>query len=342
MNQNISQPAGPPPTATPAPSPAPNPATQNNQTAMVVVVVLIAISFGLASVGFSIPKLGFVGVAWLDWFFIAGAVSKMPAVGWAFCGLIIGGALAFWLDAPLYMKRKNRWIVACVPFAVLMIFAMFLRTPAMPADPAAPPPPAAIAPNFAGSWNSTKWGDMTLWQDGNNVTGSYVSHNGIINGTTSIAADGSSVLNFRWENQSGGNNGVGYFVLAANAGSFFGRYAEGQTVTPSSDDWSSSRTGAAGPPPSFTGTWDTGWGEMHLNQGVKTVTGTYEYGQGTIEGDLNGKVLNFRWLNRATGESGTGSFTLALYGGSFKGSWQGGNGLSSGTAWDGTLQSASQ
>ena len=53
--------------------------------------------------------------------------------------------------------------------------------PSAPAPPSYPPPQARAAQNVSGVWG-TSFGDVTLYQQGNRVTGSYPSDNGEITG----------------------------------------------------------------------------------------------------------------------------------------------------------------
>src|SRR4051812_19748426 len=49
-----------------------------------------------------------------------------------------------------------------------------------------PSPVAATGPvDFTGDWDSPEWGAMTLQQDGNRVTGTYIFNDGQLDGTVS-------------------------------------------------------------------------------------------------------------------------------------------------------------
>ena len=288
-------------------------------------VVTGSLLFLACLVAGGISNACFGSVAILD--FMAGASlwARFPALMWAIWGLVIGGTLGFWLEAPLYGLRRQRAAIIAAPLLLLFVVAFaahWLRPlPAWPADPVAPAPPPPLAPNFAGGWDTGQWGQLTLTQDGSHVFGTSTYRGGVIEGTASPQGNGTTRLTFRWRNQEGGAKGVGYFDLTADAQSFDGGWAEGENLYGEGRDWTGRRTAAPPPPPSFTGDWTTEWGDMHLDQGVSTVAGTYQYGGGTIAGNLNGSTLNFRWLNRVTGQSGTGTFTLATYGRSFTGNW---------------------
>jgi hypothetical protein len=255
----------------------------------------------------------------------AGLLVKAPALMWALFGLVMGGTLALWLEAPLYGLRARRRLIIAVPLLLFFVVGVVVVHNLQPeralAAPPAPPPAPPAAPNFGGTWDTGRWGIITMLQDRNYVFGNYTYANGVIEGNVEPGSGGTSVLRFRWRNQDGGSSGVGYFELNQEATGFAGKYSQGETLTGGGSDWSGTRTAAAPPPPSFTGTWDTEWGRMVLNQGVSQVTGTYEYGGGMIVGDVKEGVLKFRWTNRVTGETGTGQFTLATYGRSFSGTW---------------------
>jgi hypothetical protein len=71
----------------------------------------------------------------------------------------------------------------------------------------------------------------------------------------------------------------------------------------------------------FTGVWNTTYGEMILRQSGRRVTGTYTFGKGEIEGTVIGDTLRFHWIERETGSAGPGEFTLSKDGESFSGPW---------------------
>ncbi len=71
----------------------------------------------------------------------------------------------------------------------------------------------------------------------------------------------------------------------------------------------------------FTGSWDTNWGTVELTQIDAKVTGSYSGPfNGTIEGDVMGSALSFKWF-QPNGQWGKGVFTLGADGNSFTGSW---------------------
>lgn len=50
---------------------------------------------------------------------------------------------------------------------------------------------------------------------------------------------------------------------------------------------------------SFTGGWDTNWGEMFLVQNGSNVTGTYTYDDGRINGTVSGLTMSGMWSENA-------------------------------------------
>ena len=74
----------------------------------------------------------------------------------------------------------------------------------------------------------------------------------------------------------------------------------------------------------FTGVWDTTWGEMRLTQSGNSVTGTYEYSNGTIRGKVEGLTLKGTWAqDEGTAAESTGGieFNLSPSGNSWSGTW---------------------
>jgi hypothetical protein len=274
--------------------------------------------------------------------FITGATltPAFPPLMWALCGLFLGATLAFCLEAPVYGLRRQRPAIVASAFVIMLIAAgviySFRPIPSL-AEPVAPPPPPIPAPNFTGSWDTGRWGTMTLQQDGTQVFGNYSYADGVIEGNVAPDVGGTFTLRYRWRNQSGGSNGVGYFTLAADAKSFEGRWTQGENLNGGGQIWNGVRTAdAPAPPPTFTGLWNTEWGKLRLFQGVTEANGTYEYGGGLIEGKIDNKIFRFRWTNRLTGESGMGQFTLAPYGKTFEGTWGTGTAYSGGGIWNGS------
>lgn len=71
----------------------------------------------------------------------------------------------------------------------------------------------------------------------------------------------------------------------------------------------------------FSGTWETTYGTMWLEQKGTRVTGTYTTNDGTINGEIEGEDLRFVWFERANGTGGRALVRLAPDGMSFSGPW---------------------
>ncbi|MDA0321251.1 MAG: hypothetical protein O2923_00835 [Verrucomicrobia bacterium] len=83
--------------------------------------------------------------------------------------------------------------------------------------------------NFSGTWDSAQWGVMALVQSGTVVSGQWEYQNGRLQGNI---VDGK--LTFKWwqnvepgapyEDAANADRGDGYFILAADAQSFAGKW----------------------------------------------------------------------------------------------------------------------
>ncbi len=158
--------------------------------------------------------------------------------------------------------------------------------------------------NFAGDWLST-FGPMKLTQDGSHVEGTYQMgpHECSIDGTV---RDGT--LHFRFREPDSG--GEGWFVLQ-RYGKFTGQWRP--DGAPSWQSWQGER--------GFEGLWNSTFGPLRLIQNETGVRGYYEgLGNSTIEGQLDGRTLTFRYKEpRAQGD---GTFELGLDGFTFAGQWR--------------------
>ncbi len=96
-----------------------------------------------------------------------------------------------------------------------------------------------VVPNdsFAGKWDTT-WGEMTLTQTGDRVTGTYTHpwHNGTIDGTVK-----DRVLRFNWT-QNNRSPGTGRFTLSADGQTFSGEYNnKSDPDAPADGQWTGKR-----------------------------------------------------------------------------------------------------
>lgn len=97
---------------------------------------------------------------------------------------------------------------------------------------------AATGPvDYTGDWDSSEWGGMTLQQDGNRVTGTYVFNDGQLDGMVSGA-----VLTFHWWEEARGepfeqaavaHRGDGHFTMLAGSRAIAGdwRYEGSDSYT---------------------------------------------------------------------------------------------------------------
>jgi len=73
---------------------------------------------------------------------------------------------------------------------------------------------------------------------------------------------------------------------------------------------------------SFTGTWDSTWGKMVLEQQGKHVRGTFTgYREGGVSGDLEGDIFRFIWDQRVPRSHGHGYLQISPDGTHLEGRW---------------------
>ena len=96
--------------------------------AWVISMIVMAVMYVLAGVYcVAIGAIMFV-LAVLDGATSASLFASAPAVMWTIWGAIIGGALAFWMVAPLYGLRKQRPLIAGAPFVLMGAVALLSQT----------------------------------------------------------------------------------------------------------------------------------------------------------------------------------------------------------------------
>lgn len=85
--------------------------------------------------------------------------------------------------------------------------------------------------------------------------------------------------------------------------------------------------------PTITGTFDSNWGPVHLEQSGARVSGTYECcGRGRIAGTLENGVLHYTWDQ--PGATGRGRWDVRKGGNELTGTWGHGESETSGGPWN--------
>ncbi|MGE5405292.1 MAG: hypothetical protein ACM3PP_10205, partial [Candidatus Saccharibacteria bacterium] len=91
---------------------------------------------------------------------------------------------------------------------------------------------------------------------------------------------------------------------------------------------------------SWSGTWNTTWGEMKLTQDGSNINGTYVHATGKISGTLNGRTFTGKWSEAPTYtppyEAGDVVITISTDGKSMTGKWRYGTSGDWQTNWRGT------
>ena len=92
---------------------------------------------------------------------------------------------------------------------------------------------------------------------------------------------------------------------------------------------------------SFTGTWESEWGQLVLLQEGDTVTGSYTHDNGKIKGNVHGNVLKGTWSEApsysAPQDAGDFEFVLTSDGKSWLGKWRYGSCGDWRTDWSASL-----
>ncbi len=210
------------------------------------------------------------------------------------------------------VKIKNVVLKPCALFLVTVVALLTVSAYAQGGKKTA---------SFAGTWetvagSATRY-TVRLTQTGNKVTGSYSPRNGKIFGGVVTG----NKLTFKWT-QDGGYEGTAEFIMNDEGDGFAGSSTATKPVSVT-NSW---KTYTPGPPSSFAGTWN-----LVNNVGVHvplvlvqegaTVTGRYPSQNGTIEGTVDGRILQFKWVSDKG--SGTGQIRISASGETFGGTFPG-------------------
>ena len=150
-------------------------------------------------------------------------------VSWLRDGEVLAGGVDMAADwVPLHIagqgRRSGKSAFAAVPPAK--------PTQAMPVGAA---PAAAPTANFTGTW-STRFGDLSLNQSGNRVTGNYAYFAGSLEGTVT-----GNVLRFKWKEPKQNKQGAGKFTMAADGQSFSGGWSYTEDPEVFGSGWNGTR-----------------------------------------------------------------------------------------------------
>ena len=174
--------------------------------------------------------------------------------------------------------------------------------------------------NISGDWNTNE-GKVTFNQIGNKVTGTYKFGDGKIEGTIN-----GNILEGYWSEaptyECPNDKGKLIFEFDSSGNTFEGKwsYCEDEPLR----IWNGVREQGS-LTLNVSGEWYTELGRMTLKQEFNRVTGTYEYGNGRIEGTISGYTLTGYWYEETTyecpNEKGKFELNFSQNGSSFRGVW---------------------
>ena len=209
-------------------------------------------------------------------------------------------------------------------------------------QPAPTPTPVTPTGGWSGTWKTSE-GQMTLSQSGNQVTGSYAHDSGKISGTVT-----GNMFSGWWSEYPSyappKDAGDAEFTLSTDGQSFTGHWRYG--TSSSWYGWTGTKTSTPQPVTpigelDWGDTWNTDWGEMQLFQSSNHVTGTYEYNDGEIEGNVSGNTLTGTWSKSPSysepDDAGTFEFAMSKNQMAFAGDWRYGSCDGWNGDWDGDL-----
>ncbi|MCA8920288.1 MAG: hypothetical protein KDD82_00685 [Planctomycetes bacterium] len=180
--------------------------------------------------------------------------------------------------------------------------------------------------DFSGAWTTT-FGPLTLEQVGDEVKGSYVA-----DGPATL--EGKVVgarLTFTYAESAA--RGEGWFELAPGGDAFRGAWRPAGEAAWA--PWSGTRVQQRAESP-FAGVYETEFGRLRLSVGGPGVLrGRYSFSgsPGTLEGELAGDTLTFRW--REQDSAGEGAFVFDAKRAAFSGRWRTGAGEGEWKTWSG-------
>ncbi|HEX7364673.1 MAG TPA: hypothetical protein VF366_05865 [Dehalococcoidia bacterium] len=164
-----------------------------------------------------------------------------------------------------------------------------------------------------------------------------------------ITVNGAGTVSYRWEDSEGGikpteniyfssagSQSVGTWWPIGLSGTFWIRLHVLSPNDTSSNQASFTLNCVAAQATGWAGTWDTSWGTMVLTQTGDSVSGTYTWDSGHIEGSVTGNVFSGLWSEAPSynlpDDAGTVVLTLSPDSNSITGNWR--YGLSG--DWDGS------
>jgi hypothetical protein len=76
------------------------------------------------------------------------------------------------------------------------------------------------------------------------------------------------------------------------------------------------------PGKSFSGNWDSNWGQIHLIHHGNRVSGSYKgFRNGSLSGEANGDLFTFYWTQKESRQSGRGYLQMNPDGERLEGRW---------------------
>jgi hypothetical protein len=161
-------------------------------------------------------------------------------------------------------------------------------------------PLSLTAAEIAGLW-ATSEGELTLTQQGNQITGSYPVDHGEVTGTLyGDLLEGYWIEDASDERCPSPKNGRYYWGrlrLQFQDDRFSGKW--GYCEKELSLNWTGQRKASG---INITGIWTTTEGEMKFQQSGSQVTGSYPTDHGEITGAMNGNTFDGYWIEDASAE----------------------------------------